>query len=63
MDTGKIQEFAIGGVLALFAVIALFAAARSSGIMEYGCVAVAAIFVGLIFYRIAAVKHGSSGAH
>jgi hypothetical protein len=62
MDSSKLQEFAIGGVLALFAIVALFAAARSSGAMEYGCLAVAAIFVGLIFYRISAVKHGA-GSH
>jgi hypothetical protein len=60
MDTSKIQEFGIGGVLALFALVALFAGARSTGVMQYGCVAVAAIFVGLIFYRISAVKHDNS---
>jgi hypothetical protein len=56
----KLQEFLIGGVLAVFAVIALFAAARSEGVGEYGSIAVAAVFVGLIFYRISTVKHDNS---
>jgi hypothetical protein len=61
--TSTIQDFAIGGVLAVFAVIALFAAARSDGVGEYGSVAVAALFIGLIFYQITRVKHGGNGSH
>jgi 4-hydroxybenzoate polyprenyltransferase len=59
----KIQEFLMGGLLALFALIALFAAARSEGgVGQYGACAVAAIFVGLIFYRISLVKHDNNDA-
>jgi hypothetical protein len=56
----KIQEFLIGGVLAVFAVISLFAAARSEGVGEYGALAVFAILIGLIFYRISLVKHDTT---
>jgi len=59
----KIQEFLIGGVLAVFAVIALFAAARAEGAGQWGGVAVFAILIGLIFYRISTVKHGNGAAH
>jgi crotonobetainyl-CoA:carnitine CoA-transferase CaiB-like acyl-CoA transferase len=54
----KIQEFFMGGVLALFAIVALFSAARSEGAGQYGGVAVFAILIGLIFYRISTAKHG-----
>ncbi len=58
----KVQEFLIGGLLGLFALIALFAAARShGGVGQYGACAVAVIFVGLIFWRISLVKHDNSG--
>jgi hypothetical protein len=59
----KIQEFLIGGLLGVFAVIALFAASRSEGAGQWGGVAVFAILIGLIFYRIARVKHGNGAAH
>ncbi len=59
----KIQEFLIGGLLAAFALVALFAGARSEGAGEYGAVAVAAIFIGLIFWRISLVKHNNDAAH
>jgi hypothetical protein len=60
--TSTIQEFLIGGVLAVFAVISLFVAARSEGVGEYGALAFFALLVGLIFYQITRVKHGD-GAH
>jgi uncharacterized membrane protein len=56
----KIQEFLIGGLLALFAVISLFVAARAEGVGEYGALAVFAILIGLIFYRISLVKHDNA---
>ncbi len=57
----KIQEFLIGGLLALFALIALFVAARAEGVGEYGALAVFAFLIGLIFYRISLVKHDNAG--
>ena len=60
----KTQEFLIGGILAVFAVVALFAAARSqAGVGQYGAVAIAAVLVGLIFWRISLVKHHNDAAH
>ena len=59
----KIQEFAIGGVLSVFAVISLFSAARSEGVGQYGALAVFAILIGLIFWRISLVKHNNDAAH
>ena len=57
----KIQEFAIGGLLGVFAVVSLFAAARAEGAGQWAGVAVFAILVGLIFYRITRVKYDGSG--
>jgi crotonobetainyl-CoA:carnitine CoA-transferase CaiB-like acyl-CoA transferase len=59
----KIQEFLIGGVLAVFAVISLFVAARAEGVGQYGALALFAILIGLIFYRISLAKHGNDVAH
>ena len=56
------QEFIIGGVLGVFAVIALFAAAHAEGPGQYGGVAVFVVLVGLIFYRISGAKFGAGGA-
>ncbi len=58
----KSQEFVIGGVLAVFAVISLFSAARAEGVGQYGALAVFAILIGLIFWRITLVKHDNSDA-
>jgi hypothetical protein len=56
----KIQEFAIGGLLALFAVISLFVAARTEGVGQYGALVVFAALIGLIFYQITRVKHDNA---
>ena len=56
-----IEKFATGGVLALFAIIALFVAARhGEGASYWGGLAFFAICIGLIFYQIAGAKHGSN---
>jgi hypothetical protein len=56
----KVQEFLIGGLLAVFAVICLFVAARAEGVGQYGALAIFAILIGLIFYRISLVKHDNT---
>jgi hypothetical protein len=60
----SIEKFALGGVLALFALISLFVAARhGEGASYWGGMAFFAICVGLIFYQITRVKHGSDASH
>ena len=57
---GAIEKFAMGGVLGLFALVSLFVAARhSEGASYWGGLAFFVICIGLIFYQITGVKHGS----
>jgi hypothetical protein len=50
---GAIEKFVLGGVIGLFAIIALFAAARhGEGGSYWGGLAVFVFMVGLIFYQI-----------
>ena len=59
-----IEKFLLGGVLALFAVASLFVAARhGEGASYWGGIGVFVFLVGLIFYQISSVKHGSDGSH
>jgi hypothetical protein len=63
---GSIEKFGMGGVLAVFAVVSLFVAARhSEGASYWGGLAFFVICIGLIFYQITGVRHGASddGAH
>jgi hypothetical protein len=61
---GAIEKFLTGGVLGIFAVIALFVASRhGEGASYWGGLAFFAICIGLIFYQITGTKHGSSDAH
>jgi FtsH-binding integral membrane protein len=57
---GAIEKFVTGGVLGIFAVIALFVASRhGEGASYWGGLGFFAICIGLIFYQITGVKHGS----
>ena len=60
----SIEKFVLGGVLALFALISLFVAARhGEGASYWGGLGFFAICVGLIFYQITRVKHDNGAAH
>ena len=51
----------MGGVLAVFAVVSLFVAARhSEGASYWGGLAFFVICIGLIFYQITGAKDGDS---
>jgi hypothetical protein len=54
----QIEKFAMGGLLAAFAVIALYVAARGEGAAYIGGIAFFVICIGLIFYQIAGVRFG-----
>jgi hypothetical protein len=62
---GAIEKFAFGGILALFAVISLFIAARhDEGASYWGGIAFFMICIGLIFYQISGSRPASgSDAH
>ena len=60
----KIEVFALNGVVAVFAVISLFAAARhGEGASYWGGLGVFAICIGIIFWQITRVKHDNDAAH
>ena len=59
----QIEKFAMGGLLALFAVIALYVASRGEGVAYIGGLAFFAICIGLIFYQIAGVRYGENSKH
>ena len=60
----KIEKFVLGGVLGLFALIALFVAARhGEGASYWGGLAFFAICIGLIFYQLTRVNHDNNAAH
>lgn len=54
----QIEKFAMGGMLAIFALVALFVAARGEDAAYVGGLAFFAICIGLIFYQIAGVRFG-----
>jgi len=54
----QIEKFFMGGMLAVFAVIALYVAAHGEGAAYWGGLAVFAILIGLIFYQIAGIRFG-----
>jgi hypothetical protein len=59
---GAIEKFAFGGILALFAVISLFIAARhDEGASYWGGIAFFMICIGLIFYQISGSRPASGG--
>jgi len=59
---GAIEKFATGGLIGVFAVIALFSAARhGEGAGYWGGLAVFALLIGMIFYLITRAKFGSDG--
>jgi hypothetical protein len=63
---GAIEKFLMGGVLGLFAVIAMFVAARhGEGASYWGGLGFFAICIGLIFYQISGVRHakGDDASH
>lgn len=54
-----IEKFVLGGVLGLFAIVALFVAARhGEGASYWGGLVFFAVCIGLIFYQIAGAKFG-----
>jgi hypothetical protein len=57
---GAIEKFGMGGLIALFGIIALFAASRhGEGAGYWGGLGFFVFCIGLIFYLIAGVKHSS----
>ena len=55
-----IEKFVTGGVLGVFAIVALFVAARhGEGASYWGGLGVFAVLIGLIFYQISSVKYGA----
>jgi hypothetical protein len=57
---GAIEKFAMGGVLAVFALVSLFVAARhSEGASYWGGLAFFVICIGLIFYQITGAGRAS----
>ena len=59
----QIEKFAMGGIMAAFAVISLYVAAHGEGAAYWGGLALFAIMIGLIFYQIAGIRFGAGDKH
>jgi hypothetical protein len=59
----QVEKFALGGMLAVFAVVSLFVAAHGEGAAYWGGLAFFAICIGLIFYQIAGIRFGAESKH